>query len=78
MSSSSTENRRISRIRCGDRYCAMKLSSLKLRIAKCSAASQSLPAISGNQRRSSSVGFSQMRRMSRYMAKPSAYGLMPL
>ena len=39
---------------------------------------QSVPAISGNQRRSSSVGCSQMRRMSENMAKPSAYTLMPL
>ena len=31
--SDSTEKSRISRIRCGDRYCATKLSSLKLRIA---------------------------------------------
>ncbi len=50
----------------------MKLSSLKLFMANFSVASQSLPAISGNQRRSSSVGSSQMRRMSRYMAKPRA------
>ena len=56
----------------------MKLSSLKLRIAKSSVCSQSVPAMSGNQSRSSSVGSSQMRRMSVYIAKPSAYGLMPL
>ena len=40
--------------------------------------SQSAPAISGNHNRSSSVGFSQMRLMSVYIEKPSAYGLMPL
>ena len=56
----------------------MKLSSLKLRIAWCSAGSQGVPARFGNQSRSSSVGFSQMRRMSVYIAKPSAYGLRPL
>ena len=38
-----------SRISLGDRYCAMKLSSLKLRIAKSSTSSQSPPAMSGNQ-----------------------------
>ena len=56
----------------------MKLSSLKLRIAWSSVSSQSLPAMAGNQARSSSVGASQMRLMSVYIAKPSAYGLMPL
>ncbi|MNN29782.1 hypothetical protein D3C81_1433990 [compost metagenome] len=65
-------NRRNSRISLGERNCWMKLSSLKFCMANFSVASQSLPAMSGNQRRSSSVGSSQMRRMSRYMAKPSA------
>ncbi len=49
----------------------MKLSSLKFCMANFTVVSQSLPAMSGNQRRSSSVGFSQMRRMSWYIAKPS-------
>jgi hypothetical protein len=39
---------------------------------------QSVPAMSGNHSRSSSVGFSQMRRMSLNIENPSAYGLMPL
>jgi hypothetical protein len=50
----------------------MKLSSLKLRIAWSSVGSQGAPAMSGNQSRSSSVGASQMRLMSVYIAKPSA------
>ena len=37
---------------------------------------QSDPATSGNHSRSSSVGFSQIRRRSRHMLKPRAYGLM--
>ena len=41
-------------------------------------AASGVPARSGNQSRSSSVGSSQMRLMSVYIAKPSAYGLMPL
>ena len=56
----------------------MKLSSLKLRIAWSNAGSHGVPASSGNHWRSSSVGSSQMRLMSVYIAKPSAYGLMPL
>ncbi|CFN79191.1 Uncharacterised protein [Bordetella pertussis] len=55
----------------------MKDSSLKLRMAKSSVVSQSLPAMSGNQRRSSSSGRSQMRRMSCIIENPSAYGLTP-
>ena len=79
LSSSSTENRvEFADQACGDRYWAMKLSSLKLRIAKSRLARQSLPASSGNQARSSSVGCSQIRRISLIMANPSAYGLMPL
>ncbi|MNH46284.1 hypothetical protein D3C79_1089990 [compost metagenome] len=50
----------------------MKLSSLKLLMANLMVDSQSLPAMSGNQWRSSSVGFSHMRRMSVYIANPSA------
>jgi type IV secretory pathway protease TraF len=50
----------------------MKLSSLKFCMAWCSAGSHGVPAMSGNQTRSSSVGLWQMRRMSRYMEKPSA------
>ncbi|MCY1536298.1 hypothetical protein D9M68_717510 [compost metagenome] len=71
-SSSRMLNSLNSRITLGERNCRMKLSSLKLFMANFRVASQSLPAMSGNQRRSSSVGSSQMRRMSRYMAKPSA------
>ena len=56
----------------------MNDSSLKLRIAKSSVFRQSLPAMSGNQARSSASGFSQMRRRSENIAKPSAYGLSPL
>jgi hypothetical protein len=61
-----------SRISLGLRYWPMKLSSLKLRIAWSSVGSQGAPAMSGNQARSSSVGASQMRLMSVYIAKPSA------
>ncbi len=56
----------------------MNDSSLKLRIAKSSAVRQSLPAMSGNHARSSAVGCSQIRCMSVNIAKPSAYGLIPL
>ena len=56
----------------------MKLSSLKLRMAWFITSNQSRPTTSGNQTRSSSVGFSHMRLMSVYIANPSAYGLMPL
>ena len=78
LSSSRMAKSRNSRIRRGDRYWPTKLSSLKLRIAWSSVGSQSLPAMSGNHSRSSTVGCSQMRLMSVYMANPSAYGLMPL
>ncbi|MNR42329.1 hypothetical protein D3C85_1608350 [compost metagenome] len=71
-SSSRMLNSLRSRITVGDRYWRMKLSSLKLLMANLMVDSQSLPAMSGNQRRSSSVGCSHMRRMSRYMAKPRA------
>ncbi|MNJ67277.1 hypothetical protein D3C77_634360 [compost metagenome] len=69
-SSSRMLNSLRSRITLGERNCRMKLSSLKLLIANLRVESQSLPAMSGNQRLSSSVGSSQIRRMSRYMAKP--------
>jgi hypothetical protein len=39
---------------------------------------QSLPTSCGNHSRSSASGDSQMRRRSRNIAKPSAYGLSPL
>ncbi|MNV74900.1 hypothetical protein D3C71_1681540 [compost metagenome] len=71
-SSSRMLNSLRSRITLGDRYCRMKLSSLKLLMANLMVESQSLPAMSGNQWRSSSVGFSHMRRMSVYIANPSA------
>ena len=62
----------------GLRYCSTKLSSRYCAQAVRSASIQSpLPAISGNQSRSSAVGSVQMRRMSFIMANPSAYGLMP-
>jgi hypothetical protein len=55
-SSSLMANRRKSRISLGLRNWPMKLSSLKLRMAWSSVGSQGLPAMSGNQARSSSVG----------------------
>src|SRR5574338_639616 len=69
-SSSRTANRRKSRISLGERYWAMKLSSLKLRMAKSKVSSQGLPAISGNHLQSSSVGCSQIRLMSCHMENP--------